>query len=300
MNSTSAIIDPVDSGLYDSGQAYPVLKWVGSKRQLEKTILKEIDRIHSGEIGTYYEPFLGGGAIFFALYRAGRIRRAVLSDSNPELINFYRELKFRPERLILALQALKKKGFSEERYYQVRASRLGSDITRAARFLYLNKCGYNGLWRVNKKGECNVPWGHRKVAPEICDEDAIWAAHRALGIAEIKCVSYLKIFEDDLPMLPGFAYIDPPYWPTRPTASFTSYTSEDFGKKDQEVLRYQFAQLATAGTSTALLSNSDVPETRKLYSLFKKKKVSARRNVNSVGTGRGAVSELLVESSFRK
>lgn len=298
----SALTDPVDEYEQYVMTARPCLKWAGSKRQLEAVILKEIDRLHPDVIENYYEPFLGGGAIFFALRRQFRIKQAVLSDTNEELINFYLQVQQAPEALILALRKMKKQPgvFTEKGYYAVRASKPKPPSSRAARFKYINACGFNGLYRVNKKGECNVPWGHRKVAPEICDEDALWAAHHALAIAEIKCVSYLKIFEDDIPMLPGFAYIDPPYWPTRPTASFTSYTSEDFGQKDQEVLRYQFAQLATAGTSTALLSNSDVPETRKLYSLFKKKKVSARRNVNSVGTGRGAVSELLVESTFRK
>ncbi len=298
----SALTDPVDEYEQYVMTARPCLKWVGSKRQLEAVIVSEIDRIHPGEIGTYYEPFLGGGAIFFALRRKFKIRNAVLSDTNEELINFYLQVQQAPEALILALRKMKKQPgvFTEKGYYAVRASKPKTDAARAARFKYINACGYNGLWRVNKKNECNVPWGHRKVAPEICDEDAIWAAHHALAMADIKCASYLKIFEDDIPTLPGFVYIDSPYWPTRPTANFTSYTAEDFGQKDQEVLRYQFAKLAYAGTSTALLSNSDVPETRKLYADFKKKKVSARRNVNSVGTGRGAVSELLVESAFRK
>lgn len=281
-------------------RAKPVLKWVGGKAQLEKPILKAIERLHPGEIGTYYEPFAGGLAIFFALRRQLKIRSAVLSDTNEELINFYLQVQQAPEALILALRKLKASGSGEKHYYSVRDSRPRSDAARAARFKYINARGYNGLWRVNKKNICNVPWGRHKKPPEILHEDALWCAHHALSIAEIQCAAYTKIFEDELPLRPGFVYLDPPYWPTRPTASFTSYTSEDFGQKDQECLRYQFALLAQAGTSTALLSNSDVPGTRALYADFKKRRVSARRNVNSVGTKRGAVSELLVESSLRK
>ena len=296
----SALNYPVDEYGQYVMTARPVLKWVGGKSQLEAPILKAIERLHPGEISVYYEPFAGGLAIFFALRRQFKIRSAVLSDTNEELINFYLQVQQEPEALIIALRKLKASGSGEKHYYEVRDSRPKSGAARAARFKYLNARGYNGLYRVNKKNIFNVPWGRHKKPPEILHEDALWAAHHALSIAEIKCVSYLKIFEDVLPMLPGFVYLDPPYWPTRPTANFTSYTSEDFGQQDQKELRYQFGKLATAGTSTALLSNSDVPETRKLYSLFKKKKVSARRNVNSVGSGRGAVSELLVESSFRK
>ncbi len=296
----SALTDPVDEYGLMVSQAKPVLRWVGGKGQLEKPILKAIERLHPGEISMYYEPFAGGLAVFFALRRQFKIRSAVLSDTNEELINFYLQIQQAPEALILALRKLRASGSGEKHYYEVRDSRPKADAARAARFKYLNARGYNGLYRVNRKNIFNVPWGRHKKPPEILHEDAIWAAHHAFSIAEIKCASYLKIFEDDIPMLPGFVYIDSPYWPKRPTANFTSYTAGGFGQKDQEVLRYQFALLTTNGTSTALLSNSDVPETRKLYADFKKKKVSARRNVNSVGTGRGAVSELLVESTFRK
>lgn len=293
------IVSSVDPDLYFIPKAKPVLKWVGSKRELAPVILKEIDRLQLGTtISVYYEPFAGGLAVFFALSSQFRIQHAVLSDTNEELINFYWQIKNEPEAFICALRDLKKQGAGEKHYYEVRASKPSGGAARAARFKYINANGYNGLWRVNQKNICNVPWGRHKKPPEILDEEAIWAAHHALSIAEIRCEGYEQAL-DRLTQLPGFCYLDPPYWPTRPTANFTSYTSADFGAIDQAVLARRFRELTSDGRN-ALLSNSDVPETRKLYRDFKKKKVSARRNVNSVGTGRGAVSELLVESTFRK
>lgn len=297
----SALVDPVDSDTYYLKKARPCLKWVGGKTQLKDVILKEIDRLHPGPIDTYYEPFAGGLAVFFALVAAGRIKHAHLCDTNADLINFYVQVQRAPEALIEALRKLKKRGFTEERYYEVRASKPRSPAARAARLLYLNKCGFNGLYRVNQKGEFNVPWGHRKTPPEICDEEGILAAHHALRCAAVYVSDFRSTLSDMHATLRGapFVYLDPPYWPTQPTASFTSYTAGDFKASDQHELADYFRRLALKNVP-ALLSNSDVPDTRKLYRDFKRKRVSARRSVNSVGTGRGAVSELLVESTFKK
>ena len=280
--------------------ARPVLKWVGGKAQLEEPILQAIERLHPKPIEDYYEPFAGGLAIFFALRRRFKIHRAVLSDTNEELINFYLQIQNEPETLISALRKLKKRGFSEERYYEVRASKPRSDAARAARFKYINACGYNGLWRVNKKNVCNVPYGHRKAPPEICNEEAIWAAHHAFSIAEIRCADYAEVIDCDTTFGKGsLVYFDPPYWPTRPTANFTSYTSEDFGREDQEALESAFRKLRRRKIP-ALLSNSSVPETRKLYAGYDHQILQARRSVNSDGAKRGRVGELLVESLIRK
>ncbi len=283
-------------------KARPVLKWVGGKTQLKDVILKEIDRLRPGPIDTYYEPFAGGLAVFFALAATGRIKHAHLSDTNADLINFYLQVQQAPDSLLTALRALKKLGFTEKRYYEVRASKPRSPTARAARLLYLNKCGYNGLYRVNRSGGFNVPWGRRKVAPEICDEEGILAAHHALQCAAVYVSDFRSILSDTHAMPSSgalFVYLDPPYWPTRPTASFTSYTAGEFKAGDQHELADRFRRLALKNIP-ALLSNSDVPDTQKLYRDFEQKRVSARRNVNSVGTGRGAVSELLVSSTFKK
>jgi len=290
-------IDPVDEFGHYIVKAKPVLKWVGGKAQLEEPILKAIDRLHPKVIGHYYEPFAGGLAIFFSLRRRFKIRRATLSDTNAELINFYLQIQNEPEALIIALRKLKKQGFSEKRYYEVRASKPRLDAGRAARFKYINACGYNGLWRVNKKNICNVPYGHKKTPPEICDEEAIWAAHHAFEIAEIVQADYQKICPAIIENWKrAFVYFDPPYWPTRATANFTSYTSEDFGRVAQEDLEKNF-RLLMKYKVPALLSNSDVLATRELYLHYAAQCLQARRNINSKGALRGAVSELLVESS---
>jgi DNA adenine methylase len=297
----SALIDPVDPDLYYIPKVRPVVRWVGGKSQLKDVILKEIDRLYPERIETYYEPFAGGLAVFFALVAAGRIDRAVLSDSNAELMGFYLQIQKQPKALIAALKKLKKKGFGEKRYYEVRDWKPHGDADQAARFKYLNACDFNGLYRVNRQNVFNVPYGHAKKPPEICDEEAIWAAHYALQCAVLYTSDFIGICHDIRATCAqkSFVYLDSPYWPTKPTSDFTTYTPGGFKAKDQEALAYQMKEFARLGIP-ALLSNSDVPATRKLYAAFKKKKVSARRNVNSVGTGRGAVSELLVESTFRK
>lgn len=277
-------------------KAAPIVKWAGGKRQLEEPILKIIDRLHPATILDYHEPFCGGAAIFFALRRRFRIERAHLSDSNADLINLYRQVQEAPQALLIALKALVKKGTSEKRYYEVRASMPRSPAGQAARMMYLNKAGYNGLYRVNLSGKFNSPWGKRK-NPTIFDEEAIWAAHHALSIAEIRCESFEGAF-GRVRKTGGFVYYDPPYWPTRPTANFTSYTAAGFNKENQITLSAHLAALAGRGIP-ALLSNSDVADVRKLYEHFNRTRVEARRNVNSNGAKRGKVGEWLVESSFK-
>ncbi len=298
----SALINPVDTDLYYISKARPVLKWAGGKAQLKPIILRAINRIHPDPIEYYYEPFAGGLAVFFALRAAGRIHRARLSDTNEELINFYLQIQSKPRALFAALGRLKAEGSGEEHYKKVRAWEPRSDADRAARFKYINARGYNGLWRVNKKNECNVPYGHHKKPPEILDEEALWAAHYAFQGINIHSGGFDKVCLDlrAINTVSGsFLYLDPPYWPTRPTANFTSYTADGFGKKEQESLADHLRAFAHLGIP-ALLSSSNVPETRALYRDFKRRLVSARRNINSVGTDRGAVKELLVESTFRK
>lgn len=298
----SALIDPVDPDLYYVPKARPVLKWVGGKAQLQDVILKEIDRLHPAPIEQYYEPFAGGLAIFFALRAKGKIKKAVLSDTNEELINFYLQIQNEPEALIAALRKLRSQTGGEKHYYAVRSQKLKNPAARAARFKYINARGYNGLWRVNKKNLCNVPWGRHKRPPEILKEEAIWAAHHAFDGAEIKVAAFSAICRDIMEVrrpADRLVYLDPPYWPTRTTASFTSYSAEGFGPADHDALECWMDFFAEYKIP-ALLSNSDVPDVHQIFKDYKRKKVSARRNVNSVGTGRGAVSELLIESTWKK
>jgi DNA adenine methylase len=267
--------------------AAPFLKWVGGKRQLLPSLLELVpERV----AGTYREPFIGGGAVFFALAAEGRIRRAVLSDVNRELIEVYTAVRDEPEGLI---QALRHHRNDSVHYYTVRAlepKRL-SMIERAARFIFLNRCGYNGLYRVNASGKFNVPFG-RYVNPAICDAENLRAASRALERAELKCGDFrgavVKASAND------FVYFDPPYVPLTRTASFTSYASGGFGPAEHVRLRDLALRLKQRGVRV-LLSNSAVPFVHELYADgFEKKSVHARRLVSCRPNGRGGVPELLI------
>ena len=266
----------------------PFLKWAGGKRQL----LAHIEALLPERIDTYFEPFLGGAAVFFRLAASGRFRRAVLADANPELVNCYRAIRDDVDGVIGELRK-----FRNERalYYRVRRRDPAtlSPAARAARLIYLNRCGYNGLYRVNSKGQFNVPFGRYR-RPVICDEPRLRAAAAALRNVKIVCGDFATTLENAGPR--DFAYLDPPYVPLSATASFTAYAKRDFGNDDQERLA---AVLRAFGARKipALLSNSDCRITRDLYQGFEDiQRVPARRAINSVGHARGPVDELLVRS----
>jgi DNA adenine methylase len=264
------------------------LKWAGGKRQLLPRLLGDAPK----QIDTYYEPFVGGGALFFALAAAGRFRRAVLADRNHDLISCYRALRTDVGGVIRALGRL---SVSQEEYYQIRAldpARLDA-ATRAARTIYLNKVGFNGLYRVNSRGEFNVPFGrHRN--PVICDEARLRAAAAALqGDVELLCQNFV---ETVAPAKPGdFVYFDPPYVPVSATSYFTAYADAPFGPKEQQRLAETLRALGKREVA-ALLSNSDCPTTRVLYRGLRPRSVEVRRAINSVATRRGPVKEILVKS----
>lgn len=267
----------------------PFLKWAGGKSSLLPQITPHIP---SKIAGTYYEPFLGGGALFFHL----RPKRAVLSDSNAELINAYLQVRDNSSTLIQRLHG-HEKNHSQAYYYEVRGRRLdlffGTEIERAARFIYLNKTCFNGLHRENKKGEFNVPIGRSKT-PWAVDVDGIKAASEALQSAEILHQSIkdfpIKIDSGD------FVYFDPPYQSVSKTSNFTSYTKDGFEESDQVYLKNLFVSLAKDGTAIAL-SNSDHPLIREKYNGFEIHDIQARRNINSKGAGRSCVGEVLVTAN---
>lgn len=220
--------------------------------------------------------------------------RALLSDVNPALIRTYEVVRDDVEAVIDRLRALAARHDSA-RYYRVRArynqQRL-ADAEHAATFLYLNKTCFNGLHRVNKKGEFNVPAG-RYTNPRILDADALRAASDALHSAEIRQEGFESLLEHARPG--DFVYFDPPYEPVSPTASFTSYARDGFSSRDQERLRDVYRELDRRGCKL-MLSNSDVPLIRTLYRDYVLDTVSAARAINSNGGGRGAVSELVVRN----
>jgi len=274
--------------------AKPFLKWAGGK----KSLLPELLQAAPEQIETYYEPFVGGGALFFALQSEGRFKRAVLSDSNRELINAYVQVRDNVEGLIRALSVHQRKyREAEDRaeyYYTIRSKKLTCSLGGAANLIFLNKTCYNGLYRVNSKGGFNVPHG-RYANPTICDEANLRAASEALQGVELTVADFA-----DGPRLAGagdFVYFDPPYVPLSETAYFTSYTAKEFGMDEQERLANTAAHLANQGSCVAL-SNSGHPDVASMYSseVFELGEVHARRAINSKATSRGPVREYLIQS----
>ncbi len=275
--------------------AKPFLKWAGGKTALLPELLKAAPE----QIETYYEPFVGGGALFFALQAAGRFKHAVLSDSNQELINAYTQVRDNVDGLIRALQVHQRKyRAAEDRaeyYYTIRGKRLTCDLGGAANLILLNKTCFNGLYRVNSKGQFNVPHGRYK-NPTICDEVNLRAVSEALQGVELMVADFT---EAPSPAGEGdFVYFDPPYVPVSETAYFTSYTAKDFGKEEQERLATAAATLACQG-SQVVLSNSGHPDVASMYSsdLFRLNEVRVRRAINSDAKGRGPIGEYLIQSA---
>lgn len=263
----------------------PVLKWAGGKRQLLPLILARLP----AQIQTYYEPFMGGGAVFFELARQRRFDRAVIGDKNRELIDVYRALQQDVDRVLRELLILAEE-HSEEAYYRVRDAKPRSLWKRAARVIYLNKTGFNGLYRVNRSGKFNVPFG-RYESPKIVDVERLTAAARTLGSAQILEADFQDLCRR---AQPGDAvYLDPPYLPVSSTAKFAEYHNEPFGIEEHRRLARSFASLERRGVA-AVLSNSFTRETDALFETFNRTRVKARRAINSNRDRRGPVQEILV------
>lgn len=264
--------------------ATPVVKWAGGKTRLLPEIIARIPPA----FGRYYEPFAGGAALFYRLMP----ERAVLGDSNPDLITLYSRIKHDVERVIEVLKQLALR-HDKTFYYGLRDTWNAwvpgseSDFARAAMFIYLNKTCFNGLWRVNRDGEFNVPMGDYK-NPKILDAPALRAASLALQHAEIRFGDYKNAIAD---VLPGdFVYFDPPYDET-----FNGYTKE--GTFDQYELARVVGHLAACGVKV-MVSNSDTPLVRELYAKHHVEIVKCGRAINSDGAKRGAVNEVLVCAGY--
>ncbi len=262
----------------------PFLKWAGGKRQLVPELLARMP----ARYGTYYEPFIGGGALFFAAQPA----RAVLADRNPRLVRTWRAIQSQVDRVVALLQSYP---IEESFFYAFRERPIdeaAEDAEVAAWMIYLNKTGFNGLYRVNKKrGTFNVPWGRYK-NPNVCDEPNLRRVSARLEGVEILLQDFERVgaqaVEGD------FVYFDPPYEPLSASSSFTAYTEHGFGPKDQERLRDLALTLKARGVHV-LLSNSSAPLILDLYAHgFEVERIAANRSINSVGGGRGAVDEVLI------
>jgi DNA adenine methylase len=257
----------------------PFLKWAGGKTQL----LSEIACLLPTIKGRYIEPFVGGGALFFEL----EPERALIQDVNLELIDTYRVVRDHVDELIESLGTYK---FEKEEYYRVRDSECYNIVNIAARMIYLNKTCFNGLYRVNSKGKFNVAMGDYK-NPVICDAENLRACSRVLQGAEIQWGDFRSV---ESIVGPGdFVYFDPPYIPVSVTSNFTSYSKDNFPISSHEELLEIFKTLSDKG-AYLMLTNSDTTWTRGKYADFHIHEVSAKRSINSKGTSRGKVSELII------
>jgi DNA adenine methylase len=281
------ILTPIKKGDFsssDNKNASPFIKWAGGKR----SIINELKKHLPENYGNYYEPFMGGAALFFE--ENDHIKNGYLSDINFELVITFTVVKKEPEALIEKLEKHAQKDNSDY-YYKIRKQhKLQDPVEIAARFIYLNKTCYNGLYRVNNKGEFNVPRGNFGNRSYTVQEENILVSSKYLKKSIIKYGE----FDSISPKENDFVYFDPPYHPAEST-SFTKYTKLDFSEKDQERLRDFAVQLSKEGVKI-MLSNSDTAFIRNLYSsnIWYIDTVQAPRMVNCKPDGRGAVNELLI------
>ena len=267
----------------------PFLKWAGGKGRLLPELIARLPE----RFGAYHEPHVGSGALFFELASRGALSAVNLSDVNPSLIDTYVAVRDCVEDVITILRKHQKK-HDRDYYYLVRAidpSRL-SLAGRAARVIYLNKTCYNGLYRENKAGQFNVPFGRYK-NPTICDAVNLRNVSRALSGVGIERRGYASVLERANPG--DFVYFDPPYHPLSATSSFTAYDRSGFTEDNQRHLRDVFAELARVGVYV-MQSNSDTRLIRDLYADFCIDRVYARRAINSKGSRRGKVAELIIRN----
>ena len=279
--------------------ARPFVKWAGGKTQILSALRDAAPR----EVGTYFEPFIGGGALFFALAsdELRCPRRAVLNDLNPELMVAFQIVRDDPEHLIEQLDVLERRYLAADPearkalYYALREEQPEAPVEAAARMIFLNKTCFNGLYRVNRRGRFNVPHG-RYQRPKILDADTLLAASAALKDVELLHVDFERACEGAAPG--DLVYLDPPFHPLSATSSFTAYTEEAFGREDQLRLKWLLDDLTVRGVDV-MLSNSPHQWVLGMYegAHYDIARIPARRVINSRGDRRGAIDELLVTNA---
>ncbi len=290
--------------------ARPFIKWVGGKTQLLDEVHKSLPAdFASREHVTYVEPFVGGGAVlFWILQTYPNIDRAIINDINSELICTYRVIKDDVESLINVLRRLqeeyipKNAGERKDYFMEKRSlfnTRRTSLVETAALFIFLNRTCFNGLYRVNSKGEFNVPHG-KYLNPRICDANNLRACSAVLQRVEILCGDFAETGRYAGPN--SLFYLDPPYKPITETSSFTSYSKDGFDDTEQIRLR-DFCDQISKDKALFVASNSDPKEVNpkedffdSIYNHFFIKRVSAARMINSDASGRGAISELMISN----
>ncbi len=267
--------------------ALPFLKWAGGKGRL----LRQYASLFPATFRNYFEPFLGGGAVYFHLSQNREFQKAFISDYNPELTNCYKMVQKEPKKLLALLSKMRN---DKHLFYKERARDVSqlTDLERAARLIYLNRTCFNGLYRVNSQGQFNVPFGRYK-NPRIADAGNLMAASAVLQNAAIHTGSFEGLVSKA--KRGDFVYFDPPYQPVSRTASFTSYTKNSFNLADQARLARLAAHLHERGV-LVMVSNSDTEEIRDLYKSFDLTIVKAARAINCRADGRGVVNELVLRS----
>lgn len=267
----------------------PFTKWTGGKRQL----LSVIKSLMPDQYNNYFEPFVGGGALFFDLAP----KKAYINDFNSELINCYQQIKKNPQ-ILIELLAKHQENNSKEYYLDLRSADRDSridkmtDVERAARIMYMLRVDFNGLYRVNSKNQFNVPYGRYK-NPKIVDGELLLSISKYLNDNDIHILN--KDFEEAVEdvRVGDFVYFDPPYIPLSETSAFTSYTHEGFSYEDQVRLRDTFMKLDEKG-AYVMLSNSSSPIVEELYKDFYIHKVEATRTNGAKSSSRGKISEIIV------
>ncbi len=261
----------------------PLVKWAGGKSALISTLKPLLPK----SFNRYCEPFVGGGALFWDL----SIENSIISDSNEELIHFYKVVRDYPEELFNFISSMV---VSEDEYYRIRglSPSLLDDIHRAARFIYLNKTCYNGLYRVNRKNRFNTPFG-KKEDVKITDKERLLEASKLLKSTQNICGNYI----DTLKLLSknDFVYLDPPYLAVSKYSDFNRYTKNFFVYEDHVVLSDEFRKLSDKGV-LALMSNSFNENLLSLYENFYIKEVYASRQINCISSGRGKIKELIISN----
>jgi DNA adenine methylase len=279
--------------------ARPFLKWAGGKAKLAPQILAAMPP----SVSAYVEPFAGAAAVFFALEAARPAIPAVINDANAELVETFTvlrdshaELGDELRRLSLAYTSADPE-VRRDLYYEARSADPATPVGRAARFIFLNKTCYNGLFRVNASGGFNVPHGRYR-NPRIFDEDLLNDCSTALQHTDLRSEDFASICNGARPG--QFVYLDPPYHPLSATANFTGYTRSDFGQAEQRRLRDTFEDLTSRGVA-AMLSNSEHPFVSDLYGGlgYNLRSVTMSRAINSKGSGRAPVGELLIDNFKR-
>lgn len=266
------------------------IKWAGGKAQL----LGQFSELYPQKFNRYFEIFLGSGAVFFNIKQKFNPSQSFLFDINEDLINTFRVVRDKVNELIPLLKEHRDKDNNKEYFNEQRQrfNTIKGGLEKAAIFIYLNKTCFNGLYRINSEGKFNVPFGKYK-KPAIFQEIKLRMASKLLQDTELSVSNFTeavkKAKEND------FVYMDPPYFPLTKTASFTSYQKDAFLEKEQRQLAKEFQQLDKKGC-LLMLSNSDTPFIRELYSDFNITTVKARRAINCIGTKRGAVSEIVVRN----